>query len=132
MSQVFQMDGVGRTGSGILAQVTATTLALGNAVAPPLGNCKMIVEGFANITPEASATQVTLAIIRNASGENTTVGTKAFDVTGGKAICIPFGVADSIPDGRPCQYTFTCTQTGAAGTGAYNNPTLLKTTCISG
>jgi hypothetical protein len=132
MSQLFSKDAVGRTGSGILAQVTATTLALGNALVPPYGNCKMVILGIADLQPEASCTAVTLAIIRNPAGENTTVATKDFDVTGGKKISIPFGAIDAIPDGRPCNYSLVCTQTGAAGTGSYNNPTLLDVTCISG
>lgn len=121
MSQVFSADSVNVFGSTTVTLTTETTLVTGNFLSPPFGNAKAVVSANAQLTVGTGTTSVRIIVRRNPNAENVAVMNLNFiNVTAGNAVLLAGQVADPIPDGRPVQYAFTCTQNGATGNGTVN------------
>lgn len=117
MSQIFGGDAVGAIGPFTLTNGVAVAVVTGNFLTPPFGNCKARVRGSAYITLGSVPTNVNVILVRNPSGDNTTIastGGLTGIVAAGAVMEVFLEFTDSIPDGRQVQYQL---QINAAGTG---------------
>lgn len=120
MSQIFQMDAQQSTAATGFTLATFVAAVTTNNLNPPFGNCKAVIRAIVQLTLGAAPTNVTIRVVRNPTGDNTTVATSGpitSGITNGLVPSLSIACVDLVPDGRPVQYQLQVQCNGAAGTG---------------
>lgn len=133
MSQVFGMDAQQVAQTVNLPNGTETQVAITNFLNPPYGNCKVSIQADLSVLMGAAGVGLQLRIRRNPTGENAVVNAGAIILVTASALCqVSLQAADSVPDGRPVQYSVTATVSGGAAAGTAQVGCAIAAVLISG